>query len=285
MTEHNFEQLSEDYRRVAQAIHFIEQNVERQPSLEEIAAHVNLSPYHFHRLFRRWAGVTPKQFLQFLTIDYAKNMLAESQSVLETSLAVGMSGPGRLHDLFVTIEAVTPGEFKTKGSGLNIVYGVHATPFGACLLATTRRGVCGLTFIKNGDRRQAVDLLAQKWPGSRLVANPQATGPLVEQIFALQPARQPLKLLVKGTNFQIKVWSALLQIPPGSLASYSTIASRMNQPTATRAVANAVAQNSIGYLIPCHRVIRKVGAISSYRWGAVRKKAILGWEAGQRLAA
>lgn len=285
MTTTNFAQLSEDYQRVAQAIHFIEQNVQQQPSLEEIAAAVHLSPYHFHRLFRRWAGVTPKQFLQFLTVDYAKTMLAESNSVLETSLAAGLSGPGRLHDMFVTLEAVTPGEFKSGGSGLQIAYGFHPTPFGCCLLAVTPRGICALNFVEDDGRPQALAQLARNWPGATLTEEPQQTAPLVTQIFSGQSPQKSLNLLVKGTNFQVKVWSALLKIPPGAVTSYSAVAALLERPTATRAVANAIAHNPVGYLIPCHRVIRKVGAISSYRWGAERKQAILGWEAGQRLAA
>lgn len=285
MTTTKFAQLSEDYQRIAQAIQFIEQNVQQQPSLEEIAAAVHLSPYHFHRLFRRWAGVTPKQFLQFLTVDYAKTLLTESNSVLETSLATGLSGPGRLHDMFVTLEAVTPGEFKSGGSGLQIAYGFHPTPFGCCLLATTSRGICALNFVEEGSQSQALAQLVHTWPGATLVENSQQTGPLVAQIFSGQPPQQPFNVLVKGTNFQVKVWSALLKIPSGAVTSYGAVATCLAQPTASRAVANAIAHNPVGYLIPCHRVIRKAGAISNYRWGEERKRAILGWEAGQRLAA
>ncbi|GAB4455036.1 MAG: methylated-DNA--[protein]-cysteine S-methyltransferase [Anaerolineae bacterium] len=289
MNPTDFSGQAEDYRRVAQAIHFIEQNVQQQPTLDEVAAAVHLSPYHFHRLFRRWAGVTPKQFLQFLTVDYAKSMLAESNSVLDTSLAAGLSGPGRLHDMFVTLEAVTPGEFKSGGSGLHIAYGFHPTPFGDCLLATTARGICALTFVEDAAleqaRARALAQLARDWPEAVMRPEPQQTAPLVAQIFADQPPQLPFHVLVKGTNFQVKVWSALLQIPPGGVTSYSAVAARLNRPSASRAVANAIGLNPVGYLIPCHRVIRKVGAIASYRWGAERKRAILAWEAGHRLAA
>jgi AraC family transcriptional regulator of adaptative response/methylated-DNA-[protein]-cysteine methyltransferase len=278
-------QLAQDYERIVRAISFLERNFQEQPSLEEIAATIHLSPYHFHRLFRRWAGITPKQFLQFLTIDYAKQRLADSASILETSYEAGLSGPGRLHDLFVTFEAMTPGEYKSQGQGLQIEYGFHPTPFGTCLLAMTARGVCSLSFVEDGQQEQVLVRLHRAWPQADFHENVAATGSRVAQVFAPDPATKPVPLLIKGTNFQIKVWEALLRIPTGAVVSYSTVAAAIGQPTAARAVAGAVARNPIGYLIPCHRVIRQAGLVNNYRWGSTRKKAILGWEAAHQSSA
>jgi len=208
-------------------------------------------------------------------------MLAESHSILDTSLEAGLSGPSRLHDLFVTFEAMTPGEFKNKGEGLEISYGYHPTPFGRCLLATTDRGICHLSFVE--DDSQSLQQLMADWPNSEFSQDQQRTQPLVDQIFssAKQKQSKPVHLLLKGTNFQVKVWEALLKIPEGSVVSYNDVAALIEQPTATRAVAGAGAKNPVAYLIPCHRVIRKMGAIHNYRWGASRKKAIIGWEASR----
>lgn len=285
---------SQDYRVVAQAIEFLSQNVEKQPTLDEIAAHVHLSKYHFQRLFKRWAGITPTQFLHYLTVEYAKERLAESKSVFNTSLDVGLSGAGRLHDLFVNIEAMTPGEYKKKGEGLVIHYGFHDTPFGRCLLAATERGICALRFVgEAGDSVYHAEgteeflsvQLRDEWPAALITENPTKTQPLVEQIFhrTTSGAAQPLTLLIKGTNFQVNVWKALMAIPPGALVAYQTVAEEIGKPKAVRAVASAVANNPIGYVIPCHRVISKAGNIHKYRWGETRKKAIIGWEAQQRL--
>ncbi len=276
-------QLSEDYARIEQAIVYLEENFRRQPSLEEVAQAVHLSKFHFQRLFQRWAGISPKQFLQFLTLDHAKAMLRESQTVLDTSYAVGLSGPGRLHDLFVTLQAVTPGEYKTEGEGVSISYGFHASPFGECLLATTGRGICALRFVPSGDRDSILDELAADWSRSILQENAAQTAPLIEQIFTRpqEKAVVPFRLFLKGTNFQVKVWEALLNIPSGAMVSYQAVANYIGQPTAARAVGNAIGQNPIGFLIPCHRVVRKVGGASNYRWGAARKRAMLGWEASQ----
>ena len=269
-----------DYERVAEAIRFLDAHYQQQPSLDELAAHLSMSPYHLQRLFARWAGISPKRFVQYLTVEHAKRLLAESNSVLETSLESGLSGPGRLHDLFVTVEAVTPGEFKTGGLGLEIAWALHETPFGWCLLAVTERGVCGLSFVDEGVE-SALSELRSRWPAARLVEDPTRTAPVAEQIFGDQPAEMPraIHLLLKGTNFQIKVWEALLRVPAGRVTTYEGVAQALDAPRAARAVGAAVGANAIGYLIPCHRVIRKSGIVEGYRWGSTRKKAILGWEA------
>jgi AraC family transcriptional regulator of adaptative response/methylated-DNA-[protein]-cysteine methyltransferase len=285
MIAENMAQLSTDYARIEQAILFLEQNFRQQPSLAEIAASIGLSEYHFQRLFTRWAGISPKRFLQFLAVTYAKQLLAESQSLLEVTYETGLSSPGRLHDLFVTYEALTPGEYKNKGAGLTIYYGFHPTPFGTCLLGLTERGICALTFLSEEGPEAALQELRQSWPQASLVANPSRTQPLIERIFSpvgQQGRAEALPLYISGTNFQIKVWQALLKVPPGRAVSYETVAALMNQPKAARAIGQATGQNPISFLIPCHRVIRKVGDFGEYRWGTARKKAMLGWEASQR---
>jgi AraC family transcriptional regulator of adaptative response/methylated-DNA-[protein]-cysteine methyltransferase len=284
MSDYPFSQQARDYQRVEQAIRFLEAHAGRQPSLDEIAASVHLSKYHFQRLFKRWAGLSPTQFLGTLTVAYAKERLAASRSVLDTALDAGLSGPGRLHDLFVTFEAVTPGEYKGRGTGLEIRYGVHATPFGPALLATTARGICGLHFLPEPDPSAARDVLARDWPQARLVEASGRTRPVVERIFAPLPPGEsrPFHLLLKGTNFQVQVWQALLAIPPGALVSYGDVAAYLGRPGASRAVAGAMARNPIAYLIPCHRVIRRNGQLHRYRWGTARKMAMVGWEAGLR---
>lgn len=278
----SYDQLSIDYQRIEQAIGFIERNFQDQPSLKEIADYVGLSEYHFQRLFTRWAGISPKRFLQFLALDYAKQLLAESKSVLDATYEAGLSSPGRLHDLFVTYEAVTPGEFKKKGQGVTVAYGFHPTPFGEALIGVTARGICGLSFIE--DRLVALRQLQKEWPQAEWVEAAERTQPLIEQIFATTPPPQKpeLTLYVRGTNFQIKVWQALLNIPPGAAVSYETIARMIDQPSAVRAVGQATKNNPIGFLIPCHRVIRKAGSMGGYRWGTTRKKVILGWEAARQ---
>lgn len=279
----NFSQQASDYQRVAQAIDYLESNFRRQPSLDEIAASIHLSKYHFQRLFKEWAGISPSQFMQFLTIEYAKQRLVESQSVYDAALDAGLSGAGRLHDLFVTFEGITPGEYKKRGSGLQITYGFHDTPFGACLLASTERGICSLSFVSNGEM-SAVEQLKTDWPQADLIENDLQTQETVNQIFSSKPGKQsrPFHLLVKGTNFQINVWRALLAIPAGAMVSYQDVAAYIGKPNATRAVASAIAHNPVGYLIPCHRVIRKGGEMQGYRWGTTRKRAILGWEASHQ---
>jgi AraC family transcriptional regulator of adaptative response/methylated-DNA-[protein]-cysteine methyltransferase len=284
MDENRLSQSSQDYQRVEQAIRFLEENFQQQPSLEEIAASVHLSKYHFQRLFKRWAGVSPTQFMHFLTIEYAKLRLQESQTILDAALDAGLSGPSRLHDLFVTFEAITPGEYKRHGADLEIAYGYHDTPFGRCLIASTSRGICGLYFLSPASSSTVLQRLTSQWPKAKLIHDQDRTRPLVERVFAAPSLDEtrPLHLLVKGTNFQIKVWQALLSIPPGFLASYQEIAAHLGRPKASRAVGGAVSQNPIAYLIPCHRVITKVGRIHGYRWGVTRKQAMLGWEASRR---
>lgn len=284
MMKSDYTQQSTDYDRIAKAIHYLEANYRQRPSLDEIAGSVHLSKYHFQRLFKRWAGISPTQFSHFLTLEYAKERLRESQSLLETALDAGLSGPGRLHDLFVTFEAITPGEYKRLGAGLRIVFGFHDTPFGQCLLATTDRGICALHFVEEGDRSVALEQLANHWPQAHFAEDPSHTQPLIGQIFAPAAAEQsqPFHLMLKGTNFQIKVWQALLAIPPGVLVSYQDVASFMDKPNGACAVGGAVARNPVAYLIPCHRVINKTGKIHRYRWGATRKKAMVGWEASHR---
>jgi AraC family transcriptional regulator of adaptative response/methylated-DNA-[protein]-cysteine methyltransferase len=284
MTKQDFAQQSSDYQRVEEAIHYLEANFRQRPSLDEIASSVHLSKYHFQRLFKRWAGISPTQFLHFLTVEYAKQRLRDAQSVLDTALDAGLSGPGRLHDLFVTFEALTPGEFKRRGAGLRIAFGFHDTPFGQCLLATTDRGICALYFVQAGDRSAVLEQLTAHWPQARLAEDPIQTQLLVDRIFSpvSTDRSQPFHLLLKGTNFQVKVWQALLAIPPGALVSYQDVAFCMGKPGGARAVGGAVARNPVAYLIPCHRVINRAGQIHRYRWGTIRKKAMLGWEASHR---
>ncbi|MCA9919644.1 MAG: methylated-DNA--[protein]-cysteine S-methyltransferase [Anaerolineales bacterium] len=273
-------ELSEDYGRIEAAILYLEQNFQNQPTLAEIAAHVGLSEYHFQRLFSRWAGTSPKRFLQFLTIQHAKKLLVDSQTILDATYEAGLSSPSRLHDLFVTHEAITPGEFKQKGAGLTIQYGFHSSPFGDCLIALTERGICGLQFVADGDRAATLAALKASWPQAEFVADDGATRPFINPIFNLSEAeeRPSLPLYLKGTNFQIQVWQALLKIPVGTAVSYGTVAQLIGNPKASRAVGSATGSNPIGYLIPCHRVIRQAGQLGDYRWGSSRKKAILGWE-------
>ena len=268
-----------DFERIRTAIEYVAAHFGEQPALDDIARSVHLSPYHFARLFRRWAGVSPKQFLQHTTLEYAKGLLAESRTVLDAAYASGLSGPGRLHDHFVTIDAVTPGEFKSRGRGVSISYGVHATPFGDCLIGVTPRGVCRLRFVDPGDAAGAVESLRREWPGATLSEGPAATQPIAERIGEPQAAAAGPPLLLRGTNFQVKVWQALLAIPPGGAMSYGDVAAGVGYPTASRAVGSAVGANPIAWLIPCHRVLRSSGAIGGYRWGVARKVAMLGWEA------
>lgn len=276
---------STDYTLVAQAIQYLGQRFQEQPSLEDLAAHLHVSPFHLQRVFSRWAGISPKRFLQFLTVDYAKSRLMAAQSVLDAAYDAGLSSPGRLHDLFVTLEAVTPGEYKSQGEGLEISVGRHLTPFGECLLAATPRGIVALNFLDADNTwEEALAALRKSWPAAIITVDDTATAPLAAQIFSPQVnALSPLRILVKGTNFQVKVWEALLRIPHGAICTYSDIARTINNPAAVRAVGSAIGANAVAYLIPCHRVIRQGGLISDYRWGATRKRAIISWEAAHLL--
>lgn len=271
----NLTQSSADYSRIEKAIGFLEKNFQRQPNLAEIAAASGVSEYHFQRIFLRWAGVSPKRFLQFLTKEHAKQLL-KSSNLLDSSFAAGLSGPGRLHDLFVTCEAMSPGEYKQKGRGLKISYGFHPTPFGECFIALTDRGICGLSFINRIDRSNVLKDFQKFWKNAIFHHDQTITGQRVERIFS---KKGKVRLLCGGTNFQLKVWEALLKIPPGKVVTYQTIAQKIGKPGASRAVGNAVGRNTIAYLIPCHRVIRGAANIGGYRWGARRKKAMLGREA------
>ena len=283
MPMNDLTQQSSDYQRIEKAIQFIENNFKSQPNLDQMAESVHLSKYHFDRLFKRWAGISPIQFMQFLTLDYSKRKLSDANSVLETALEAGLSGPGRLHDLFVTFDAMTPGDYKRMGAGLKISYGFGRSPFGECLLATTERGICHLGFVEQAQRNPALDVLFQSWPGADFTEASTAVNALLGQIFTTGRDKhsRPFNLLLKGTNFQINVWKALLRIPEGWVVSYQSIASYIGHPKAFRAVANAIAINPVAYLIPCHRVISKTGKIHQYRWGAARKKALVGWEAAR----
>jgi len=272
---------SDDYERIEKAIKFIEKNFSSQPDLKKIADHIGLSEYHFQRLFSRWVGISPKRFLQFLTKEYAKQLLEGSANLLDVTYEAGLSSPGRLHDLFVNCEAVTPGEYKTKGEGLTIKYGFHPSPFGECLLATTERGICGFFFVKNRDRKDPLTELRYFWQKADIVEDPHASGELVNRIFnpSFDNPSAPLHLVLNGTNFQIKVWEALINIPFGAVVSYEDVAIQVGIPGATRAVGSAVGKNPISFIIPCHRVIRKTADFGNYGGGTARKKAILGWEA------
>ncbi len=281
------EATSADYRRVERAVLFLEQHGDRQPSLDEVAEVMGLSPHHCHRLFARWAGTTPKRFLQFLTAEHAKRALRESRSVLDAAFEAGLSSPGRLHDLMVTLEAVSPGEFRTGGAGLVIRWGVHETPFGDCLVAATARGICALEFLAGRPAAEAVEELAANWPAAELQRQPAATEPLVGRIFPAGAASPSgaFHLLVRGTNFQLRVWQALLRIPAGAVTSYGDLARRLGKPGAARAVGGAVGRNPVSYLIPCHRVVREATGLGHYRWGAARKHALLAWEAARAAGA
>ncbi|MDN0081305.1 methylated-DNA--[protein]-cysteine S-methyltransferase [Crenobacter sp. SG2305] len=270
-----------DYQRIASAIGWLTRHAEEQPALAELAGALNLSESHLQRLFTRLAGVSPKRFVQHLTLSAAKARLADGGALLPHAYALGLSGGGRLHDLFVTLEAMTPGEYRAGGAGLTLRWGVHATRFGPVVIALSPRGVCLAEFVD--DDAPAVLRVAQRWPNARLVGEPAATAAIATRLFEPLAAAsgQPLPLLVKGSNFQLQVWRALLTIPYGELASYRQIAAAIGQPGASRAVGNAVGANPLAWLIPCHRVIRTEGALGDYRWGLERKAALIGWEAAE----
>ena len=270
-----------DFDRIRHAIEYIDENFREQPSLNEVAAHVNLSPYHFQRMFTRWSGVSPKQFVQYMSVEYAKRILRESKTTLSDAVcAVGLSGMRRLHDLFVKIEGMTPGEYKNGGESLTINYSFTDSPFGTTLVASTPKGVCYIAFVEN--EADALNVLKGKFPHA-VYAN---TTDRIQQDAILvftkdRPALNEIKLHIKGTTFQMKVWEALLRIPMGNLATYGDIARSIENPKANRAVGTAVGQNPIAFLIPCHRVIQSTGAFGGYMWGPSRKKAMIGWESAQ----
>lgn len=268
-----------DYQRMTKAITFVVGRVDEQPSLAQIAEHVHLSPFYFQRLFSRWVGITPKRFLQTVTLERSKPLLLEPGSLLDVSHAVGLSSGSRLYDHYVTLEAVTPGEHRRQGQGLNIAYGTHPTPFGPVFVAATPRGICGAAFLDYAPVEQALADLKVRWPLAELVEDSTVTGVLVSRMFSPPgSARKPVSLYVSGSNFQVMVWRALLNIQPGEVVSYSGLASGLGRPTASRAVASAVAANPVAFVIPCHRVIQKSGALGGYRWGPERKQSMHWWE-------
>ncbi|MGL6570511.1 bifunctional transcriptional activator/DNA repair enzyme AdaA [Aeromonas caviae] len=271
-----------DYARIADAIRFIASQVARQPTLDEIAAHVHLSPFHFQRLFSRWAGVTPKRYLQVLTLERAKALLQESRPLLEVADTLGLSSGSRLYDHFVQLEAVTPGEYKQRGAGLVIEHGVHDTPFGQAFVALTPRGICNFSFLDEQDPQTPLAALAHSWPEAELREAPSRTQRVIHTMFDGSKAPdRPISLHVSGTNFQISVWRALLQIPPAKVVSYAQVASAVGNPKAARAVGLAVGANPIALMIPCHRVIQQNGKLGGYHWGETRKQAIHAWEAAR----
>ncbi len=274
-----FLESSKDYYRIEKAINYLKQNYKKNPSLKETADHVLLSEYHFQRLFQRWVGISPKRFIQYIAKENTIEVLMKSENLLEATTNSTLSSQGRLYDLIVNCEAVTPGELKNYGKGLKIVYGVHDTPFGICQIALTERGICSLIFLDN-DKKEATSYLESHWKNADISKDQKKTFDVTKKIFSekLQNGNKALSLYIKGTNFQIKVWEALLKIPPGNVTSYEDIAKMINNPKAVRAAASAVANNPISFLIPCHRVVRKSGIIHNYRWGPERKVAMLGWE-------
>lgn len=269
-----------DYERVRRIVGFISERWRSQPSLDEIAADAGLSTTHVHHLFRRWCGLTPKAFLAAITLRNAKALLAESASVLDATYAVGLSGPGRLHDLFVTHEAMTPGDFKSGGEGLELGFGFHPSPFGETIVVATERGIAGLGFVDDGDRESALADMRRRWPRASLVPRPELTAPLARRIFepsAWKP-ETPLRVVLIGTDFEIRVWETLLRIPLGRATTYSGIAAHLGKPSASRAVGAAVGKNPISFVVPCHRVLGRSGKLTGYHWGLTRKQAMLGWE-------
>ena len=274
------DQESYNYEKIAKAIEYISENVKNQPSLFEVSEEVNISPFHFQKMFSEWAGVSPKKFLQYITADYLKQKIKESSNLVELAESAGLSSQSRVYDLFTGIEAVTPQEFKSSGRGLIIEYGFHRSPFGESFVAVTERGICAMAFVDEESRDEQLIKLAKKWHFAIIKQNQTITENYMNRIF--QPHLSTLgklPLLVQGTNFQLKVWEALLSIPQGSVTTYQQIAESIGNPKAVRAVGTAVGDNPIAYLIPCHRVIRKEGILGEYHWGSTRKKALVGWEA------
>ena len=274
-----------DYERIATVIRFLDRHHTDQPDLNELAAGAGLSPFHFHRLFSTWAGVTPKDFLQCLTLEHVKQLLRDGDNVFDAALDAGLSGPGRLHDLCVTLEAASPGEMKNGGAEMQIDYGFAETAFGEALIAETRRGICHLSFVVDRGRNRARDLLISQWPNAKLSRNDARTAELSAKIFTQvrdDSSRPALRAFVRGTPFQLRVWRALLRVPSGSLTTYGRLAQAIGQSQAARAVGSSVGANPIAFIIPCHRVIRETGALGNYHWDPIRKRAILGWELSSR---
>jgi AraC family transcriptional regulator of adaptative response/methylated-DNA-[protein]-cysteine methyltransferase len=274
--------VPDDYAYVRKALSFISENWREQPSLEAIASEVRLSPSHLQRVFTRWAGISPKAFLQALTLDHARAMLRDSASILDAAYEVGLSGPSRLHDLFITHEGMTPGSFKMMGSGLTIYYAFHPSPFGSALVMVTEQGLCGLAFADEGEERTVLDDMKSRWPSADYLEDSARTAPYASRIFNTETWHPdtPLRIVMIGTDFEIRVWETLLRIPIGKAATYSDIATHLGKPKAARAVGAAVGKNPVSFVVPCHRVLAKTGGLGGYHWGLTRKRAILGWEAG-----
>lgn len=273
----------DDYEKVRRVIETISKDWRDQPSLERLAHDVGMEPTALQKLFSRWAGLSPKAFLQAVTIDHARRLLASDMPLLDAAFELGLSGPGRLHDLFVTHEAMSPGEIKARGEGLTIRYGYHVCPFGIALIMVTPRGLCGLAFCDPGGERDAFDDMSGRWPFADFSEDMAATSPYAARVFAPENWRgdRPLRVVLIGTDFQVCVWEALLRIPMGRADAYSAIADRIGKPKAARAVGAAVGANPVSFVVPCHRAVGKSGALTGYHWGLTRKRAILGWEAGQ----
>jgi AraC family transcriptional regulator, regulatory protein of adaptative response / methylated-DNA-[protein]-cysteine methyltransferase len=272
-----------DYAVVRRAIAFVCEHWRAQPEIDAIAAAAGVSASELHHLFRRWAAITPKDFLQALTLEHARRLLRDSASVLEAAFEVGLSGPGRLHDLFVTHEAMSPGEWKSGGAGLTMSYGFHPSPFGTALVMTTHRGLAGLAFADAGEEEAALADMKGRWLKADIVEDRPRTAELARRIFdtALWRADQPLQVVLIGTDFEIRVWETLLKIPMGRAMTYSDIATKVGAINAARAVGGAVGKNPLSFVVPCHRVLGKDGALTGYHWGLTRKRAMLGWEAGK----
>ena len=272
-----------DYDSVRRAIAFISEHWRTQPTIEAMADAAAVTPDELHHLFRRWAGLTPKAFMQALTLDHAKNLLRDSASVLDAALDSGLSGPGRLHDLFVTHEAMSPGEWKTGGGGMTLRFGFHPSPFGTAIVIATDRGLAGLAFADPGDEQTAFADMKRRWPNATFVEDTDGTTALAQRVFdtRLWRADQPLRVVLIGTDFEVRVWETLLKVPMGRAVSYSDIASKINSPKASRAVGAAVGRNPVSFVVPCHRALGKSGALTGYHWGITRKQAMLGWEVGQ----
>ncbi|ESY50469.1 6-O-methylguanine-DNA methyltransferase [Mesorhizobium sp. LNJC380A00] len=281
--QHDITPEGSDYEVVRRAIEKISLDYRDRPSLEALAADVGETPTGLQKLFTRWAGLSPKAFLQAVTLDHARKLLDSGMPLLETSFELGMSGPGRLHDLFVTHEAMSPGDYKTRGAGLTIRYGYHISPFGIALIMVTDRGLAGLAFNDPGGERAAFADMSGRWPNATYIEDMSATQPYAARIFdpTLWRADQPLRVVMIGSDFQLRVWDALLRIPMGKACTYSSIASRIGAPNASRAVGAAVGANPLSFVVPCHRALGKSGALTGYHWGLTRKRAMLGWEAGQ----
>ncbi|HEY2526944.1 MAG TPA: bifunctional helix-turn-helix domain-containing protein/methylated-DNA--[protein]-cysteine S-methyltransferase [Xanthobacteraceae bacterium] len=278
-----FAAAANDYDVVRRAIGHIRGHWREQPEIEAIAEAAGVTPTELHHLFRRWAGITPKAFLQALTLDRARQLLRDSASVLDATYEVGLSGPGRLHDLFVTHEAMSPGEWKSGGEGLTVRFGFHPSPFGSALIMATDRGLAGVAFADAGEEQTALADMRRRWPRARYVEDTVHTTPIARRIF--DPAQwrpeEPLRVVLIGTDWEVRVWEALLRIPMGRLATYSGIAEKVCTPAAARAVGAAVGKNPLAFVVPCHRVIGKAGELTGYHWGLTRKRAMLGWEAAQ----